>query len=84
MPPFFAIKVQETSDPSDLFSPSPLLVNSLIMTLRYTTSNYLQNLVVDRMTMRCLTRPPRTCDGATLNGDSMEVNVDVPSACEKK
>ena len=84
MPPFFALKVQETSDPSDLFSSSPLLVSSLIMTLRYITSDYLQNLVVDRMTMRCLTHPPCTCDGATLNGDSMEVNVDVPSACEKK
>ena len=55
------------------------------MTLRYTTSDYnnLQNLVVDRMTMRCLTPPPRTCDGATMNDDSMEIAVDVLSACEK-
>ena len=38
------------------------------------------------MTMRCLTRPPCTSDSdvaATLNDDSMEVDVDVPSACEK-
>ena len=59
------------------------------MTLRYTTSDYLQNLVVDRMTTRCLTRPPQTCDsdvaglGAALNDNSMEVDVDVPSVCEK-
>ena len=57
-PPFCALKVQETSDPSDLFSSFPLLVSCLVMTLRYTTFDYPQNLVVDRMTMRCLIRPP--------------------------
>ena len=36
MPPFRGLKIQETSDPSDLFSSSPLLVSSLVMTLRYT------------------------------------------------
>ena len=48
------------------------------MTLRYTTSDYPRNLVaVDCMSMRCLARPPRTCDsdvagsGATLNDDYM-------------
>ena len=80
MPPFCALKVQETSD---RFSSSPLLVSSLVMPLRYTISDYPQNLVVDRMTMRCLTRPPRVCDSTTLNDDSIEVDVDVPSACEK-
>ena len=58
------------------------------MTLCYTTSDYPQNLVVNRMTMRCLTHPPCTSDSdvaATLNDDSksMEADVDVPSACEK-
>jgi hypothetical protein len=61
------LKVQETNELFNLFSSSPLLVSSLIMTLRYTTKlldarsisnssyEYPQNLVIDRMTMRCLT-----------------------------
>ena len=59
------------------------------MTLRYTTSDYPQNLAVDCMTMRCLTHAPRACDSdvaspsATLNDDSMEVDIAIPSACEK-
>ena len=61
----------------------------LVMTLRYTISDYPQNLAVDCMTMRCLTHPPRACDSdvaspsATLNDDSMEVDIAIPSACEK-
>ena len=81
VPPFCGLKVQETSDPSYLFSSSLLPVSSLIMTLCYTTSDYPQNLVVNRMTMRCLTRPspPCTYDSdvvATLNDDSVVVDVD--------
>jgi hypothetical protein len=50
------------------------------MTLPYTTSDYPQILVVDRMIMRCLiplTRPPHTYEsdvagpGATLNDVSI-------------
>ena len=61
----------------------------LVMTLRYTTSDYPQNLAVDCMTMRCLTHAPRACDSdvaspsATLNDDSMEVDIAIPSACKK-
>jgi len=87
MPPFCGLKVQETFNPSDLFSSSPLLMSSIVMTLCYTT-DYPQSLVVDRMTMRCLIRPPYTCDsdvagpGATLSDDTMEVlRKDTISLC---
>ena len=33
--PFCELKFQETSDPPDLFLSTPLLVSSLVMTLRY-------------------------------------------------
>jgi hypothetical protein len=65
MPLFRGLKVQETSDSSDLDSFLIISVagefprHNLAL---YSASDYLQNLVVDRMTMRCLTRPPRTCD----------------------
>ena len=57
------------------------------MNLGYTTSYYFQNLVVDRPDdhdMSDGSGPPCTCDrhvagpGATLNDNSMDIDIDVP------